>query len=227
MDLPKSEADVIIAAGDIGIYKQGLKWLTGAQKPVIYIAGNHEFYGCEYFNTMDILSSMSANTNVHFLENKSVVINGVRFLGCTFWTNLGGEENDRIDKLSNSVNDFKKIHYKSNLLGTENFIEFHRNSKQWLIEELEKPFSGKTVVVSHHAPTIWSWDNSPTSITRFAYCNDVKEVIHKYDITVWIHGHTHSVCDYTCAGVRVLCNPRGYSGRKMVEDFDPAKTFEI
>ena len=227
MEIPESEADVIIAAGDIGIYKQGLMWLTEAQKPVIYVAGNHEFYAREYFATMDLLNSMSANTNVHFLENKSFVTNSVRFLGCTFWTNLGGEENDRVEELLSSINDFKKIYYNDNLLGTKIYAELHRNSRRWLIAELEKPFSGKTIVVSHHAPTIWSWNKSPSSLMRFAYCNDVREVIHKYDITAWIHGHTHSVSDYTCAGVRILCNPRGYTGRKMVEGFNHAKTFEI
>ncbi len=227
MEIPESGADIIIAAGDIGIYKQGLTWLKGARKPVIYVAGNHEFYGREYFDTMDLLNVMSANTNVHFLENKSIVIDGVRFLGCTFWTNLGGEENDRVEELLVSVNDFKKIHYKNNLLKIEVYTGLHRNSRRWLTSELEKPFSGKTVVVSHHAPTNWSWNNSPTSITRFAYCNDVRAVIHKYDIAAWVHGHTHSISDYTCAGARVLCNPRGYTGRKMVEGFNPVKTFEI
>ena len=227
MNIPESEADVIIAAGDIGIYKQGLTWLKGAQKPVIYVAGNHEFYGHEYFDTIGLLNSMSANTNVHFLENQSIEINNVRFIGCTFWSNLGGEENDRTEELLTSINDFKKIYYKKNLLEIENYTEIHQNSRRWLIAELEKPFTGKTVVVSHHAPTIWSWNNSPTSLTRFAYCNDVREVIHKYDIAAWVHGHTHSISDYTCAGASVLCNPRGYTGRKMVEGFDPAKTFEI
>jgi hypothetical protein len=29
-------------------------------------------------------------------------------------------------------------------------------------------------------------------------------------VRLWVHGHTHSSCDYTSAGVRVVCNPRGY-----------------
>lgn len=227
LEIPENDSDIIIAAGDIGIYQQGLEWLASLSKPVIYIAGNHEFYDHEYHDTLDILRSAAANTNVHFLENDSVVIDGIRFLGCTFWTELGGEENDRIDDLLYTVNDFRKISYNNNLLEFEDYAELHRNSRQWLIEQLETPFSGETVVVTHHAPTHWSWDNSPSSLTRFAYCNDVRELIHQYEIQTWFHGHTHSVSDYKCAGARILCNPRGYVGRQKIRGFDPSKIVEI
>ncbi len=44
LDAPDNDADIVIAAGDIGIYKQGVDWLKSLNKPVIYVAGNHEFY---------------------------------------------------------------------------------------------------------------------------------------------------------------------------------------
>lgn len=223
----ESDADVIIAAGDIGIYTQGIDWLRHMRKPVIYVAGNHEFYDQEYVDTLDTLRSASVNTNVNFLENRVVVFGEIRFLGCTFWTELGAGDNEQIDDLLFTVNDFRKICYKDGLLKLETYSEFHRQSKKWMIRELEKPFNGKTVVVTHHAPTYWSWDDSPSSLTRYAYCNDVRELLHEYDIAAWFHGHTHSISDYKCAGTRVLCNPRGYCGRQMVKGFDPVKTVKI
>jgi predicted phosphodiesterase len=227
LSIPDTPADAIIAAGDIGIYKQGMDWLKSAGKPVIYVAGNHEFYDQEYLSTLDTLRASSAGSNVRFLERESVEVDEVRFLGCTLWTQLGGDENDCREHLRNTVNDFRKINYKDERMGIETYATLHRMSRDWLIGELAKPFPGKTVVVTHHAPTFWSWGDSPKSLTRFAYCNDLKEIMHQYDIAAWFHGHTHSVSDYRCAGTRILCNPRGYHGRQRVAGFAPEKIVRL
>ncbi len=227
LKIPQTDAQVIIAAGDIGIHKQGIDWLKSSTKPVIYVAGNHEFYDQEYLTTLDELRRSSEDSNVRFLENRSCVIDGVRFLGCTLWTQLGGKLNDRVDDLMYTVNDFRKISFKNELMGLDVYAGLHRRSLKWLIKELALPFDGKTVVITHHAPTYWSWDNSPNSLTRYAYCNDLKELMHEHDIDAWFHGHTHSISDYRCAGTRILCNPRGYHGRQSVTGFEPLKTVEI
>ncbi|MCI0653463.1 MAG: metallophosphoesterase [Methylococcaceae bacterium] len=227
LPIPDTQADVIIAAGDIGIYKQGMDWLKTAEKPVVYVAGNHEFYDQEYRSTLDALRSSSANSNVKFLECDSFQLDGVRFLGCTLWTQLGGQDNERLDELKNTVNDFRKINYENALMDLETYAGLHRKSRTWLIGELSKPFQGNTIVVTHHAPTFWSWDDTPKSPTRFAYCNDLKEIMHNYEITAWFHGHTHSVSDYRCAGTRILCNPRGYHGRQTVAGFALDKVVKV
>ena len=227
LPIPRTDADIIIAAGDIGIYKQGIEWLKNSDKPVIYVAGNHEFYDQEYLNTLDILHRTSAYSQVRFLENDSYVIGRMRFLGCTLWTELGGKDNQRKDELMSTVNDFRKINYKTAPMALKTYTGLNRQSLAWLAGELSKPFDGKTVVVTHHAPTYWSWDDSPGSLTRFAYCNDLKELMHEHEISAWFHGHTHSVSDYRCAGTRILCNPRGYQGRQTVEGFEPGKVVEI
>lgn len=225
--IPHTDADVIIAAGDIGIYKQGVEWLKTFKKPVIYVAGNHEFYENELNATLSAIRAESQASNVHFLENEKLVLDGVRFLGCTLWSDLGGEDNDRVDRLQRSVNDFRKIRYGMEPFDMEVFKLLHLQSREWLEQELKRPFSGKTVVVTHHAPTQWSWNDSPNAVKRYAYCSDLKPLLHQYDVSAWVHGHTHSLSDYRCAGARILCNPRGYLGKKIVDEFNPAKIIEI
>jgi len=226
LKLPLVEADMIVAAGDIGVGLQGLKWLQEQPLPVIYVAGNHEFYGHDHGRMLLELELASEGGHVHFLENRSVVLGDIRFLGCTLWTNLGDGEADT-EELLDSVNDFHKIRYQGGVYRIDQYRWLNWQSRQWLEQMLAKPFSGKTVVVTHHAPTFWSWGRSPSALNRYAYCNDLRELMYQYDIAAWFHGHTHSVWEYRCADTHVLCNPRGYHGRKPVEAFKADKVFEI
>lgn len=217
-ELPGVEADVIVAAGDIGLGLDGLRWLAGQGRPVVYVAGNHEFYTHEHGMLLAELERSAKGSSVYFLENRSCVIDGVRFLGCTLWTDLGGGEED-VAALEDLVNDFRKIRFGNDAYRLQHYRWLHYRSRNWLEEALRTPFGGPTVVVTHHAPTFWSWDGWPSAPNRFAYCTDLRELMYKYEITFWFHGHTHAVWDYRCADTRVLCNPRGYHGYKLVEDF--------
>lgn len=222
-----TDSDMIIAAGDLGVGLMGLEWLQSLGKPVVYVAGNHEFYGQEYFATVQSLRQASKGSNVHFLERESLILNEVRFLGCSLWTELGGEENDQLDELLHIVNDFRKIRFNDDLISCSDYTLLHRESKRWLVNELDRPFDGKTVVVTHHAPTPWSWHESPSNPKRYAYCNDLKELFHSYEIDAWFHGHTHVVSDYRCSGASILCNPRGYYPDHLVAEFSPLRCMEL
>lgn len=227
LTLGHSSSDVIIAAGDIGPGRQGLDWLLQLGKPVVYVAGNHEFYGREHGAVLDMLKNGSSGSLVRFLEKEAWYYRGVRFLGCTLWSDLGGDGNERMQELVERVNDFRRIRHRSGALTPTVYRQLHQDSHRWLINELEVGFDGPTVVVTHHAPTPWSWRDDPTQVRRHAYCNDLKEVLHDFDITAWVHGHTHAVSDYRCAGARIVCNPRGYYPDHQVAEFDSSRILEI
>jgi len=224
---PDNDADIIVAAGDIGIGTQGLDWLKTLNKPVIYVAGNHEFYSHEYQHTLQLIRSQCADSNVHFLENDCFIFQGVRFLGCTLWTDLfvGGDKTAAA--LGKTLNDFKRIQFAEKPFDTMQFSHCHQRSKMWLERELAQPFSGRTVVITHHAPSLWSWNDSAHALKKLAYCNDMKSLLHEYEIAAWIHGHVHSQMDYRIAGARILCNPRGYAGAKIAPRFDQNRVVEI
>ncbi len=133
----------------------------------------------------------------------------------------------RAYSLNKSLNDFRKIGFADGMFNPEQFTKLHKNSKAWLKKALARPFKGKTIVVTHHTPTHWSWNDSPNAIKKLAYCNDLKSLFHKYEISAWFHGHTHSIGDYRIEGSRILSNTRGYVGRRMVSDFDLNKIVDI
>lgn len=176
---PEVESDIIIAAGDIGIHKQGIAWLKSFKQPVIYIAGNHEYYQTEVTSTIDEFHDECADSQVHYLENTKFIYETVRFLGCTLWADLFVEGDAKASELAATLNDFRRIKYYDQYINPLQYSQQFHRSKKWLESELRKPFTGKTVVVTHHAPSQWSWNKSPNDITKLAYCNDLKPLIHQ------------------------------------------------
>lgn len=227
-ELPDNDCDVLIAAGDIGVGTEGLDWLQTLGTPVIYVAGNHEYWGCDIKGLNEILRKQCEGSNVHFLEKESVVLDGVRFVGCTLWTNFNGNREALLmDKIENMMNDFRNIYVDSNLVSSKDLIEINESSKKWLINELGMPHEGPTVAVTHHAPIVNSWASDHNDFMRFAYCNDLEETLKENSIDLWAHGHIHRSSDYTKHGVRVVCNPRGYTGYQIVDKFNPEKIFKV
>lgn len=214
-----TDADVIIAAGDIGIGLDGISWLTQMDKPVIYVLGNHEYWGQDYIDFIDRVWQESSGTNVNFLENESIIIDGVRFVGCSLWTDYGRENPQIMNAAGKGMNDFRYIMDDGRPLEPERLLEAHKQSVDWLTEVLQQPYEGKTVVVTHHAPSMKSWHRNPMDGYQFCYCSDLEKMMMKTHPALWVHGHTHHSQDYEINNVRVVCNPRGYCNYEEVEGF--------
>lgn len=225
--LPATEADLIVAAGDIGIGVAGVDWLLGAGKPVLYIAGNHEFYGGDLVYTTAAIEAAAHATNVHFLHNSEWDFGGVRFLGTTLWTDFLAADADTMALAARYINDFQQIQYAGRPLAPEDIVATHDRARAWLAAALGRPYSGPTVVVSHHAPSFQSWHENDVSFFRAAYCSDLSALTAAHPIDMWLHGHIHAVSDYRLDGIHVLCNPRGYEGYQVVAGFDPGKLLTL
>ena len=99
----------------------------------------------------------SASSNVHVLDNQSIVIEDVRFLGSILWTDfqLFGEIDKwfSIQRARQCMNDFAVISLENRLFTPADSIALHESGRSWLRESWAEPFEGKTVVVTHHAPS--------------------------------------------------------------------------
>lgn len=60
------------------------------------------------------------------------------------------------------------------------------------------------------------------SFKKLAYGNDLKLLPYEYELAA-----VHSPVDYRIADARILCNPRGYFGAKMVPGFDRNRMVDI
>ena len=159
-ELPEADADVIVLAGDVGVGMTGVEWITaqGSNKPFIYVPGNHEFYG----HDISLIGELKnvAPRNVHVLNNEQVVIDGVCFLGAVLWTDFllfgEGDKWFSTQRARQNMSDFFVIQYDGRRFTPADSVILHEISRQWLTGELEQPFNGKTVVVTHHAPSVRS-----------------------------------------------------------------------
>ena len=221
---PATDADVLILDGDISPGVDGLAAFAESEIPVIYVPGNHEYYHSD-LKTMDgHIRAYAKDLGIHLLDRDDVVLDGVRFLGATLWTdfNLCGPEKTAASfALSRKlVLDFREIRYRNRLLIPEDTVDFHRDAVRWLAEKLGTPFAGPTVVVTHHAPHPNSvhprWKDN---LVNPAFVSDLTPLMGKAGL--WIHGHTHDSFDYEVAGTRVICNPKGYldENRAFKPDF--------
>src|SRR5690606_8590911 len=99
--------------GDLFNKHHGLEWIRRRfpTVPVIYICGNHEFYGDKLPRLSQRLRDSARGTNVHVLENDSVTINGVHFFGCTLWTDMAlhGNWTRGVEVANNVMNDYKRV----------------------------------------------------------------------------------------------------------------------
>lgn len=226
------DADVRILAGDICDGEaHHIDWILNQPKvPTIYIAGNHEFYGHNWCDQIERLRSAFAGTHVHFLERDVFEIAGWRFLGCTLWTDfmLDGDPAWAMYAAAGGVADFHEIKCGPKPFSPYNAARIHQSSIEWLERQMQKADPAKTVVVTHHAPSILSVDPfyRKNSLTP-CFASNLDESITAWRPAAWVHGHIHDSADYQIGGTRVVCNPRGYPGTELNPDFQACCVVEI
>ncbi|SNT08467.1 Calcineurin-like phosphoesterase superfamily domain-containing protein [Noviherbaspirillum humi] len=232
-DLAASRPDAVLLAGDIhaGAHAPGWAAARFPGLPVLYVSGNHEMYGGAVDETDRAIGEACArHPNVRYLNRDEVVIGDVRFLGCTLWTDFrlfgAGRRDACLNEARAVMNDYRRIKVRiadDGFLDPTDTIRLHEQQKAWLRKKLLQPFSGRTVVLTHMAPSKTSivapYENASSSA---AFASNLDDLAAMAD--VWIHGHTHDSLDYRIGKCQVVCNPLGYRMRNGAAEnggFDP------
>jgi predicted phosphohydrolase len=236
---PVVDADMLLLGGDIGPGVAGLQaaaqWWTDL--PILYVSGNHEPYGGALPQITEQLREAAApfGDRVRVLEDDEVVIDGVRFLGCTLWSDFeaGGGVQERelsMELCARVVNDYRYVSWspEDRKLRPEDTLGLHRASRRWLEDRLAEPFDGQTVVMTHHGPLAppFRISNAVRRAVAGAFVSDLSDLIGADRVDLWVYGHTHRVHDADTNGTRVLSNPRGYP-QEPAAGFDPALVVEV
>ncbi|WP_441260675.1 metallophosphoesterase [Bradyrhizobium sp. 521_C7_N1_3] len=219
--------DVAVFAGDVHHAYRAVNWLTNQRalwgKEVLFVAGNHEYYGSVLEDAAALIRDKTRGTNVTFLDADAVpVIGGVRFLGCTMWTDYRFDADSQADGLhaGQFINDHKFI---KTTPGAEFPAPFtpkeaykrHLAERRWLTDRLAEEHDGPTVCITHHGvhPGSVHQRYADDGAINASFISDLSDIIEEHQPELWVHGHVHNRHDYVVPGTptRVVCNPLGYS----------------
>ena len=246
-DIPATSADAIILAGDIDTGVRGIQW-AGEQsqrlgKPVIYVAGNHEYYGHDYMRMLDMQRAMAESRGVLFLERDGVTVAGCRILGCTFWTDYRADRLTPFDVAmaycQMQIADHRAIQWMEGgahrAFRPLDALRLHQASRAWLEDRLSDPNNLPTVVVTHHGPSVLcQHPDFPVGPLSGAFHSNLDALVLQADL--WAYGRTHASLDGLMQGdgqiegadrpaTRLVSNQRGYPGEGV--DFDAAKVIIV
>jgi len=218
---------VLVIAGDFQVGDRSfdvLRELSTKFRAILYTCGNHEYYGEVvqklHRRFMDLSDELP---NFYFLNPGIAIIDGVRFIGATLWTDM--KLGDPIIKqcLQFGINDFRKAKWEYapdsiNKIVPNVVCRINAQHRVFINNELNIPFKGKTVVFTHHPPTMESharskYGGQDEDPIMYYYGNTKnEEVVAKADY--WFHGHIHEWMDYMHEGCRIIARPRGYIGHE-------------
>lgn len=220
-------APILVLAGDVGdpsskMYAKFLEWCARDWEHVIVVAGNHELYNRRpqsawKWSRPDTVAdridacraaAAAAGPNVHFLERDSVVIDGVRFLGCTLWSDVSGAE----AMVERRMSDYAMITADGQMPVTAGqTLEWHLRDRAWLEGALAAATDAPIVVVTHHLPTYAliaeKYAGSPLNV---GFATHLDDVLVRPPVRAWICGHSHTAGRAEVNGVPCLLNPVGY-----------------
>lgn len=204
-------ADVLALAGDISHIADlasVFDRVCQAFNDVVYVPGNHEFWGCTTNIAWDTLKSYERPC-LHILRNECVDIRGVPFFGGTMWFPEG--EPWYYGDLHECMPDFAQI---------KEFVPWVHDEHRDFLRQFGKCVDDNTIVITHHLPSIRSTPVQfiKSELNRFFVVN-MEEQILAHCPRAWIHGHTHEATSYHLGNTRVICNPFGvfesdYNGYK-------------
>jgi predicted phosphodiesterase len=253
-DLDTDRETVLILAGDIGlVHKANLKeryipLLSRANiqfHKIVLIMGNHEHYGGSFRRTRAILQDaigLAMLENVHLLEKETLVIDDVAFIAATLWTDCDNHS-PFAHYLFEGMSDSRVIRtgpnetlpYERKFSAEASWAD-HAHAKKFILGQipLHKAEGRKTVVVTHHGPTMKSIHPmySGSNMNMF-YASEMTKEIMDTNPDLWIHGHTHKQFEYLVdeslehCQTRVIANPRGYHGHEDTSGFNQTLVVEV
>ncbi|MGA0572928.1 metallophosphoesterase [Variovorax sp. VNK109] len=249
---PAPQADLLVLAGDIGSYQYGsrlgdadfglrqfspLPQYGGWPVPVLYVPGNHEYDALDFDETHVRLRQTCDRLGITWLERESLVIDGVRFIGTTLWSDFDAlaAEGSLASRLKAREKAFRAANFYLRTTGgtrhgkpwlAEGVREQCQVCRDWLEAALREPFEGSTVAVTHFAPSLRSMDPRYGLTPGTAgFCNSHDDLLAHAQL--WLHGHLHAPSLYEHLGCRVVANPLGYAGKGEQDAFRPRAVIEV
>lgn len=239
---PEAECDAVILAGDIGTGTRGITWAAnnfeGLGVPVIYVPGNHEFYGSEMGDWTRAATREAKARGIILGDCSSTLIEkegeqSVRVLAATLWTDFALYGQDKVDACGEMTErclyDYTAIKRNDRLLRWKDTRAINLRTQFWLkASAVRAKMAGeKVVVATHHAPSERSslprFKNDPVTA---GFASALEGFAEEF-VDCWIHGHMHNNSWYKIGKCLVVANPRGYRPPSENPRFDDKLVIEV
>lgn len=234
--LSTAVADVYVCAGDIGVLsnieqrqkiKEFFEYCKQNAKHIIWVLGNHEYYGSDMQEAMGWASRIADWCDVHLLDISSgtqdLEIDGVKFWGTTFWSDCHDGDWFAMQKAQSSINDFYVIKKDGRPFSVGAMREINIKSRSLVNYDAD-------VIITHFAPMVIPHPKFPIDEISYYFCNTgLDDQIHDSSAKLWLYGHTHHSTTIDMSGTLVASNQHGYGNNDWQEaaGFDPNFILEI
>ncbi len=219
-NLPDIACDAVVLAGDTGTKLSGLKWALKRfpDVPVLYLYGNHEFYGDYFQHVQRRALELTQGTQITILEKSHRTLGGFDFFGATLWSDLALNQDPELAALDlqSGMNDYKKIRYETangtfpKLRPAHTSLE-HARTLRALDAFLAGRDPARCVVLTHHAPSTRTMTPEERKhACAPAYASNLEDLVKASGVRLWVHGHIHASANYTLGRTQVVANPLGY-----------------
>lgn len=218
----QSSAETLVIAGDLAevvspAWRFAIYRFCQRYDRVLYVLGNHEYYHsspCSMGIQAPLLLAELENDNlVAFHRRSQHILPGK--INIEAWT-LWFRDMPDVALFRHTLNDFKQI-------GDFEPWVYQQSSlaRMWLAD------SEADIVITHHLPNARSVpERYRNSRQNCFYVNDVMPTMKQLP-KLWIHGHTHTACDYMLGDCRVVANPLGYPGEHHSSVFNYDFTIDL
>jgi len=223
--------DVLLLAGDIvpfavmDKHKDFFSYVSDHFQDTFWIPGNHEYYHFDLAKKTGVLKENIRN-NVHLVNNLSIQHSEVRFIFSTLWSKISPANQWQMER---SVSDFQVIQYNKFRLSAEQFNHLHEESLQFITAELQQTITTKTIVVTHHVPTLMHYpEKYKGSALNEAFAVELFDLIETAGPDYWLYGHHHqNTPDFIVGKTQMRTNQLGYVHHGEHHLFDLKKTIRV
>ncbi|UZE96757.1 metallophosphoesterase [Alkalimarinus alittae] len=220
-----TDADVIVLAGDITNRYHKTKnqfdqtfaaFRRHFKQPILFIPGNHEYYGSHFQTLNQELPEICERYDITLLQMGYADIKGVRFFGCTLWSDFLLHGKDEmpwaIQAAQRRLADYRAISFNDELIQSVDTRALFKQHFKWLNNALnECPPTMKKVICTHFGPDkeCVNPDYKGDELNPY-YVNNLNDFITEQQPDLWLFGHTHFNVDYLVGKTRIVSNQLGY-----------------